>query len=371
MGELARGRLAIKYILIEILPSFLIGVLIFLFILLMFQALRLTEFVLVHGVNIKTVAQIMGYLAISFLPVILPMSLLFSLLITYGRMSADSEVMAFKALGLKMTHLAIPAIAVGAMATFASAQTSFYLAPWGNRQFEVLINELGRLKAGATIKEGVFSEGFFDLVVYANEVDSKAGLLKKVFIYDERESGAPLTIIAREGRLIRESDAKFGDRAHLQLLDGSIHLTESETYTKIDFSSHEINLFDPVKQQEKSKSLPSMSLDELTAALKAKSLDAKQTRKFQIELHRRWALSVACLLFAFIGVGLGTTTNRRLARSSGMVLCLIVIVTYWILYISAEGMARNGLLPPGVAIWGVNVIFTYFAWWSMRRASTA
>ncbi len=371
MRELARGRLAIKYILFEILPSFFIGILIFLFILLMFQALRLTEFVLVHGVDIKTVAQIMGYLAISFLPVILPMSLLFSLLITYGRMSADSEVMAFKALGLKLTHLSLPAIVIGALTTFASSQTSFYLAPWGNRQFEVLMNELGRLKAGATIKEGVFSEGFFNMVVYANEVDSKVGILKKVFIYDEREDSAPLTIIAREGRLIRETDPKLGDRAHLQLLDGSIHLTEGDTYTKIDFSSHDINLFDPVKKQERNKSIPSMSIDELASGLKTQALDAKQTRKYEIEIHRRWAMSLACLLFAFIGVGLGTTTNRRLARASGMVLCLIVIVAYWVLYISAEGIARNGFLPPAVAIWGVNLIFAYFAYWSIRRANDA
>lgn len=371
MTELGRGRLAIKYILLETLPSFFIGVVVFLFILLMFQALRLTEFVIVHGVNLKTVSLIMSYLAISFLPVILPMSLLFSVLITYGRMSADAEVMAFKSLGLTLTHLAIPAVIIGAFTTFASAQTSFYLAPWGNRQFEVLINELGRLKAGATIKEGVFSEGFFDLVVYANEVDSRAGLLSKVFIYDERDPKSPLTIIAREGRLMRESDPKLGDRAHLQLVDGSIHRTESDTYTKIDFSSYSINLFDPVKQQEKSKSLPSMSIDELNKGLKTAPLEPKMKTRYQIEVHRRWALSFACVLFAFVGVGLGTTTNRRLARASGMVLCLIVIVAYWALYISAEGLARNQILPAGVAIWGVNVIVAYFAWWAMRRANDA
>jgi lipopolysaccharide export system permease protein len=369
MGELARGRLAIKYILIETLPTFLIGVAVFLFILLMFQALRLTEFVLVHGVNLKTVAQMMGYLAISFLPVILPMSLLFAVLITYGRLSADAEILAFKALGLKLSHLTLPAIILGAATTFASAQTSFYLAPWGNRQFEVLINELGRLKAGATIKEGVFSEGFFDLVIYANQVDSKAGLLSKVFIYDERDRRAPLTIIAREGRLIREADPRLGDRAHLRLVDGSIHRTQADTYTKIDFSAYDINLFDPVQLKERSKSLPSMSIDEIKSSLRTDKLEPKMRSRHKIELHRRWSLSLACLLFAFIGVGLGTTTNRRLARASGMVLCLVVIVAYWLLYLSAEGLARNQTVPAWLSLWSVNVIFAYFAWWAMGRAN--
>lgn len=369
MNELLRGRLAIKYILIEVLPNFLMGVLVFLGILLMFQALRLTEFVLLHGVSIETIIKIMGYLSISFLPVILPMSLLFSILLTYGRMSADAEIVAFKALGLNMFHLSLPAIVVGVLALIASAQTSFKLGPWGNRQFEVLINELSRLKAGATIKEGVFSEGFFDLVVYANHVDSKAGVLSKIFIFDERNSKSPLTIIAKEGKLVRETDVQKGDRAHLELKEGSIHRTQNNNYTKIDFKTYSINLFDPIEFSEKNKSIPSMNLSEIEAALLQPELETKQIIKLKIEWHRRWALSIACLFFAFIGVGLGTTTNRRTARSNGIVLSLAVIIGYWLLYITAEGMARSQILPPGVAIWTINALFALFAFLSMRRTA--
>lgn len=370
MQELARGRLAIKYILIEALPSFLIGVVIFVFILLMFQVLRLTEFVLVHGVSISTTMEIMGYLAISFLPMILPMSLLFALLLTYGRLSGDGEVVAMKSLGLNMLHISAPAAILGLITLLVSAQTSFYLAPWGNRQFELRINELGRLKAGATIKEGVFSEGFFDLVVYANEVDSRAGLLSKVFIYDERDPKSPLTIIAKEGRILRAQDPKVGDRAELRLLDGSIHRTTNGAYTKIDFSSYDISLFDPVELSEKGKSLQSMTLNELDVAKKDTKITGKDRSKLEVEYHRRWSLSVACFIFAMIGVGLGTTTNRRLARASGLVLCLLVIVSYWILYVTAEGLARNQVVSAGTALWGINIIFSGFAFWSMRRAAT-
>lgn len=76
MLDIARGHRTIKYIFFEILPSFFIGVIVFISILLMFQALRLTEFVLVHGVALRTVGEIMLYLSVSFLPVIFPMSLL-------------------------------------------------------------------------------------------------------------------------------------------------------------------------------------------------------------------------------------------------------------------------------------------------------
>jgi lipopolysaccharide export system permease protein len=364
-----RGLQAIRYIFFETLPAFLMGVLIFIAILLMFQALRLTEFILVHGVGVRTVVELMLYLSVSFLPVILPMSLLFSVLLTYSRLSNDSEIVAFKSLGLSMGQLTVPAIVLALAATLMSAQTSFYLGPWGNRRFEVLMNELGQQKVGATIKDGVFSEGFFDLVVYANKVDSKAGLLSDVFIFDERDSKAPITIIAKEGHLIREKTSA-GLSAFLRLNEGNIHRTHQNTYTKVDFGTYDINLFDPHSFAEKKKSPPSMTLDELSRELKRSDLAPKDARKLQVEYHRRWSLSIACLIFALLGVGLGTVTNRRAARGGGFVICLVALISYWILYVTAEGMARSGTLPASVGLWLVNFIFLAVALKSLKRSWT-
>lgn len=368
--SLWRGRLAIKYIFFDMVPTFLMGVVVFLFVILMFQAFRLTEYVIVHGADLWTVGQILGYLAISFLPVILPMSLLFSVLLTYGRLSSDSEIIALKALGLNMLHLTVPAVIVAGLTSVLSGQTSFYLAPWGNRQMEVTLHRLGQLKPGASIREGIFSEGFFDLVVYANEVDSKNGRLKNVFIYDERENESPLTIIANEGRLIRE-DSTNGHKAFLRLFQGNIHRTHTgeKLYTKIDFDSYDINLFDPVAFTHKTKTPLSYNILELRTAIDRFDLSDKTKRSLSVEIHRRWAISIACLIFGFLGVGLGTTTNKRHARSSGFVLSIGVIVGYWMLYAGMENLGKNGTLPVPVAVWCANVVFAIFAVWSLRKAA--
>lgn len=366
MLELARGRLAIKYIFFEMLPSFLLGVFVFVFILLMFQALRLTEFVLVHGVSIKTITEIMTYLSVSFLPVILPMSLLFSILLTYGRLSQDSEIVAMKSLGLELAHLLAPALLLAIVTTILSAQTSFYLAPWGNRQFEVLINELSRAKASVTIREGVFSEGFFDLVVYANKVDSNEGHLKNVFIYDERNPTSPLTIIAKEGEIVQSKDPK-NLTATLRLIDGDIHRTTEAAYTKIKFDTYDINLADNTQAGHKKKSLQSMDIFELKSEMQKSDMDNSQKKKVEVEFYRRWSLSFACMVFGFLGVGLGTTTNRRSAKSSGFVISLGVIISYWLMYILSEGLARNVWMPTWVALWLVNALFFAFAVYTLRK----
>lgn len=362
-----RGLQAIRYIFFETLPAFLMGVLIFVGILLMFQALRLTEFVLIHGVRIKVILQLMMYLSVSFLPVILPMSLLFSVLLTYNRLSNDSEIVVLKSLGLSMAQLTIPALILSLAATLMSAQTSFYLGPWGNRKFEVLINDLGHQKVAAALREGVFSEGFFDLVVYANKVDSKAGLLSDVFIYDERDPKAPVTIIAKQGHLIQEVSAA-GQSALLRLTDGNIHRTHQNTYTKVDFSSYDINLFDPFDLSERKKSPPSLTINEVSEQLAKPDLEPKLRRTLEIEYHRRWSLSGACIIFALLGVGLGTVTNRRSARGGGFALCLLALISYWILYVSAEGVARNGWVPTPIALWSINVLFLAVALKTLKRS---
>lgn len=365
MLSVFNGKKAAQYIFFEMLPSFILGLLVFVSIILMFQVLRLTEFALVHGVAMKTIAEIIGYVVISLLPVLFPMALLFSVLLTYGRLSQDSEIVAMKASGLHMGMLLLPALILAALVGALSAQMSFNIAPWGNRQFEVLYTRLASTKAGAVIKEGTFAEGFFDMVVYANHVNSDKGILQNVFIYDEKSGDVPLTIIAKEGQIIPDPD-RPGHEVLLRLNSGEIH-RQAKTHTKISFDTYDVHFSEPLKLEEKAKSPQSLTLQEVREHLQKPFENEEDHRTLQTEYHKRWAISVLCLVFAMIGVGLGTTTNRRAAKAGGMIMCIGLIIFYWILYIAAEGMARGGSLPVVVAIWAPNVIFGLLGIESLRR----
>ncbi len=335
----------------------------------MFQALRLTEFILIHGVELPVIGRITLYLSLSFLPVILPMSLLFSILLTYSRMSQDSEIVAFRSIGVGQRQLYIPALILSLFGVVISLQTSHNIGPWGNFNFEKLIHELGTQKVGASIKAGIFSEGFFDFVVYANDVDTQTGNLSKVFIYDERQKNSPLTIISKTGRVLQEK-TPAGWTASLELRDGTIHRTLENTYTQISFETYSVDLFDPHDSQERKKSPPSMTSSEVSKRLESKDLPEKEIRALEVEYHRRWSLPFACLVFGIMGVALGTSANRRHAKSSGFVLCLIVIVTYWISYVVAEGMARNGHMPAWLSLWLVNGVFTLYGLKKFKASET-
>ena len=346
------------------LPSLFLGVAVFIFILLMAQVLRYTEFVLIHGVGLGVIGQIVAYLSISFLPALLPMSLLFSVISTYGRLSNDSEMVALKASGLSMLSITLPAILLSCLVTLISAQTSFHLAPWGNRQFELLVTKVGSSKAGATIREGTFSEGFFDKVVYANEVDSKTGELKSVFIYDETQGDVPLTIIAKKGQIIQEPGQT--NAVLIRLFDGDIH-RKGEAHTKIKFESYDLKMTDPIRHETRDKSAPSLTIDEISNQLKQGGLLEEDQRMLQAEFHKRWAISIVCLIFGLLGVGLGTNTNRRTQKAGGIVISLGVVIAYWILYVTGESLARGGQIPAAIAIWTPNVLFAGLAFWTLKK----
>ncbi len=365
MLGILRGKKAAQYIFFEMLPGFILGMVVFISIILMFQVLRLTEFALVHGVDTKTIAEIVGYICISLLPALFPMSLLFAIILTYGRLSSDSEVVAMKASGMHMGMILLPALIISVLVGILSAQTSFEIAPWGNRQFEVLFTRLGNSKAAATIKEGTFSEGFFDMVVYANKVDSDKGLLENVFIYDERDPTAPFTIIAKKGAIVANSK-NSGNSVLLRLENGDIH-RKTQTHTKIKFETYDIFLTDPVQDVIREKSPQSLTIGELRDLLRKDDLKIEDRRIFETEFHKRWAISMLCIVFSLIGVGLGTTTNRRAVKTGGMILCIVIVIAYWVLYVTLEGLARNGQLQPALAVWTPLVLFLGIGIESLRR----
>lgn len=361
-----RGRLAARYIFIEMLPGMILGVLVFIFILLMFQALRLTEFVLVHGLSVRVIGEIMMYMSVSFLPAILPMSLLFSVLLTYGRLSSDSEIVAMKAIGLTPWHLLSPAIVLGVILSLLSAQTSFQIGPWGNRQFELLVTKLANSKVTASLREGTFSEGFFDLVVYADEIDEKTGHMSRVFIYDERDEKTPITVISKEGQLVQKAN-DFGGQTTLHLKEGNIHRSMQGTYTKVDFDGYDIRMTSQAGDSYREKSPQSLTYDDIKEGLKNKDVPPEKLLLFQTEFHKRMALSLTCLTFSLIGVGLGTVTNRRAVKSSGLVYCIGIIVLYWAFFVLSETLARQGTVAPWISIWGVALAFFALSLYTVRR----
>jgi lipopolysaccharide export system permease protein len=96
--------------------------------------------------------------------------------------------------------------------------------------------------------------------------------------------------------------------------------------------------------------------------------------QYAVEIHKKFALSVACIVFVLLGAPIALRFPRG---GVGLVIgaSLGVFALYYICLIAGESMADDGVLPPWVAMWGANVVFTIvgvFLFVRMgREASTA
>lgn len=371
------------YILKDIIPSFFLGILVFILVLLLFQALRLTEFVLVQGVDLTTVSHIVYYMIQSFLPAILPMSCLFAVLMTYTRLSADSELIALRAIGLNMKHIGTPALIFGILTSIVTLYTVMVAGPQGNREFEVIITKMARQKSHTRIQEGSFSKGFYDMVIYTQKYNSKKGLLEKVFIFDENKGGTPTTIIADRGQILQSN--KFGDvQTILRLIDGDIHQPKGSNYTKINFETYDIFASSEVSLRNVKLSPPSLSFSELQSELKTrpgpkppetsdwntKHTWKKQTKRYrsiQAEIQKRFAIGILPFIFCLMGLGLGAVTNRRSGGGNSFVTSMMIIIAFWIMYITGENAVKDGKINAIAGIWYTNLVFLLFALHKVRK----
>jgi len=356
------------YVLKEILPLFFTGSVIFLFILLMFQAIRLSEFLVVHQVALKDVVRIAGYLLLSFLPIAIPIAFLFSVLMGISRIQSEGEVLALQASGISLPAIYQPVLVLSLLVTGLCAYWSLYTVPKGNRAFELLITRVGSERVIASMKPGVFQDGFFGLVILAETITPLKNELRKVFIYDHREEEHPVAITAKAG--ILRSLSQEEDVLTLRLSDGAIYLHQTDAegpQKKIDFDVYDLNLeVGSSGKGWRDYSPPSYNFSQLKQRLKETEGDVPIHRQLLVETHRRFSLSFACVVFSALGFAIGLISQRGI-RSTAIILCLLLGTVYWLSYVGASSYALTGGAAPWLGVWAPNFVFLGLSWWLFHR----
>src|ERR1700724_868278 len=111
-----------RYVASEIVAPFALGVLLLTFALVTGRLLKLTEMVVNHGVTLGDVASLIAYIMPAFLELTFPMAVLLGVLMGFGRMSGDRELIAARACGVSLYRLAAPGggFAIGLLGAFRS-----------------------------------------------------------------------------------------------------------------------------------------------------------------------------------------------------------------------------------------------------------
>jgi LPS export ABC transporter permease LptG/LPS export ABC transporter permease LptF len=356
-------RLLGRYIFREILASALLGTLLASLILFLKSVDPIFELLVKSSsANTGLVLQLFALAIPNVLPFTIPFGVLVGILIGLGRMASDGEITAMRASGVSSRAVIAPVLLFAAMGTGVAALATLRLTPYSVHKYNDIVNQLEATQLTADVPSRVFVENFPNTILYVGEVKpGNPAVWHNIFVADvappeKRTSGmrdkamGPMITVAEQA--IAVPDVK-NNRLQLTLRNYSTHEMSKELSSRDTIA--------PTGQQALNASPPSQtplrSIGMGTRQLLAYPRSKPDWIEYRIELHRRFALPVACLMLAMVGIPLGIAT-RKGGRSAGYVNAIfIAFFCYYTGFISLIGLARQKTLSVPVALWLPNAVF--------------
>ena len=348
-----------RSVLKELLAAFALGLLTFNFILVTEKVLRLTKVFASVGASLYDMTKILLLLQPQITVLTTPIALLIAVLITYGRMGTDNELVVLRTSGMSFKTISMPVFVLGAACFVLTLSASFYAAPASAKRLRETVSDIITKRAPLAIEEGIFNTAFKDIVIYVND-RTPEGDLRDIFIYDGRKEHEPAVLLAREGRI--ETPGGLG--ISFDLRDGRILIQGEESATELSFGRYMLTF--PLVTGDR----PLQSYIELTppALWRAASNAAdKQKLRIQLEFHRRLSLPALCLILMVLGPPLSLLAGRS-GKLGGLVLGIAVFAAYYTAIVYTEGLAMSGAIPHYAGAWGPALAFAVFSLWMFRRA---
>ncbi len=353
MAEYVVMKVLDRYIFKEILFPTLIALLALTFVYFSRQIGSLLEIIVRQSATASEVWAISLAIIPNVSSFTIPMAVLVGILTGFGRMSSDSEAIAFRAGGVSMIRLLAPVMTLGVLAWAANLALTIWIAPGAAAHLRDLRHEILVKQVSLEVKPRVFNESLTDRVLYVQDVAGEGLHWKGIMLGDMTNPGDPLVTFAQSGTLERDDTTRS---FVLALEDGSSHIVPPLAPNRYSFNTFKTTVISipmpaaPAKQEKASP--PEMA----TSAIWDHMRSGAATYEERVEFHRRLALPFACLVFTLAGLPLGVSTTRG-SRSMGLVLSLILMLVYYLAFVGGTRIAGNAQFSPFWGAWLPNVAF--------------
>ncbi len=303
---------------------------------------------------------IMGYRIPGFLQLILPLGLFLGILLAYGRMYLDSEIVVLNAAGFSQQRLFANTLLPALLIAIFSGFLSFYLTPTGMAKVEEIFRQQDALTEFDTLSPGRFQamkDG--QRVTYAAALDNNQELLRGVFISEAgiERPGKPVV----QGKSLRNSDdisvllAKRGQQVVQK--DGNKYLVLEDGY-RYDGRPGEAD-YRVVRYETYAILLPKPSEalggSDREAMTTAELWQGKHVR-LKTELHWRMSIPVLAFVVTMFAVPLARV-NPRQGRFLKLLPAIFLYMAYLTLLIASRDALDKGKIPVQLGMWPVHLLF--------------
>ena len=297
------------------------------------QSLRFIELVLDRGLSLVVFIELTSLMLPGFIAVILPITTFVVVLFVHVRMNTDREIVVLRAAGLSPGRLARAGVLIALVSVGVGYALNLWLVPLSHSAFRVWQFEIRNQMAAILLQEGVFASVGDDLTVYAR-VRDRDGTMRGILVHDQRETGAPVTIIAEEGRI---TSTPLGPR--VVLLNGVREQLERTAagqpprLSVLSFRENSVDLARATRQEEvRSRDSRERSIPELLNPDPAEGLRPRDLARFRAEAHQRLSSPLTALSYALVGLAVALTGQfrrhgggMRLAAGTGIAVGLLAV----------------------------------------------
>ena len=358
-------KLLDKYVLKELLYPFIFGVASFSTIFIASSMLfKIVKYVTTYGASGYSVARLFLYSLPEVINYTFPMAVLLATLMAFGKLSANSEIVAMKCGGISYYRIVAPVVAVGFIVSLFSIVWAEKVVPpskyAAKRILETEIRGDVKPKTQDHVVIKTLNKGT-QRITYARTFDEKTGIMRNVTI--EEFSKNKLT------RVQTANYAKWEGNKWV-LHNGNVFtMDEKEGITsKAAFKRQVIPLRTKPKEISWEQKEPDeMTLGELRGFIKVLERQNLPTASHWTEIFMRFAIPLASFVFALLGAPLGTQRQRS-GSSIGMGISVIVIFVYYGIMAFSTGLGKGGVIPPLLAAMAANIVCFCAGIFMLRKA---
>lgn len=350
------------YIFRELAGPFLFGVMAFSSILIGSNLLfKLANYLLELNMPLRLAGKIFmlelpGVIVLTF-----PMSTLLATLLAFGRLSGNSEIIAFRAGGVSFARMMVSVMILGLLTSGMTVYINEKIVPYSAFQTRKLIWEFSH-KAQLPSTQKYLSmtpvdqeTGLPDYILYAEGFDSDSNTLSQVYFQDFEGEQLHTIVEAKEARWLNGKWVFFEGKYYY-------FPTENQPVVSGTFSEYSIKSMDRTPNQValSSKNEEEMSAMELRELIRVYLREGQDVAKLLVKFHQRFAIPLSCLVFALLGAPLGLQPNRS-GSSIGLGLSIIVIFVYYVVMTVMGTFGQAGFISPVLGAWLPNMLFTLVA----------
>ncbi len=369
-----------RYLVHQHLAPFLGSLFTLTLIVLLDQLIDLLGLVLKKGVSFAVMLKVLGLSLPFILTMTVPMAVLGAVLLVFGRMAQDHEILALRAAGIRLDRVAQSPLLAALLLAIGMAYFNDQILPEANHRLKNLLLDIQQKKPASTLKAGTFVR-LRNFNIYVDTLEERTQRVRGIVIQERLPTGEVRLVRARKGTFSSIPDKML----ILDLEDGKIYeatLREPDRLREVAFRRYRVEIPMDTRLIQRQRSYRSDR--EMTTGMMWKEIQEQQRRanltrdpeiqrasmrriaQLWVEIHKKFAFAFAAPVFVLLGIPLAVRT-RRGGFGTAFGVSFFVYVLYYLMIIAGEELGDRMMIPAWLGMWGPNMLFYALGTWMLWR----